>query len=271
MRLVSVVSTVALCVLSGERGFVRAQDDDGWDDEDDSLVVEDPEDELDSDIKEPPQMEEDTSLAEKADEHLSEKERKMRMALCIGVARERFLSNEAEMEKTVEMMKAIHNMEIEQAKEIIHINMIKNCYINFDEKVDIPAITAGDKDEEKYKAAVDKLISPPAMEEATKQPTLLSRQWDLIREVVEDERTKQSTLLGGDRVGLIGSKMGAFNKFLYFVSVFAAIFGGGYLLVRKLMQMEADKANKTKTKSSKKSSSSARASSAESAPIKKDQ
>jgi hypothetical protein len=266
MRLTSVVFGGALCLFAPN--YVRAEDEDdgGWDEEDDLTVTTD--DFVDSDIEEPPAMQEDTSLAEKADEHLSQGERKMRMALCIGVAREKFLENQEEMEKMLEMMKAIHKMEADQAREMIHINMIKNCYINFNEKEDIPAITSGDKDEDKYKETVSRLVAPPTGDDdSLKQHTLLTRQWDLIKEVVEAERSRQSDLLGGDRIGLVGSKMGAFNKLLYFVSVFAVIFGGGYLLVKKLMQLEAEK-NSKKTAKKKKSN---RDSSVESVPQKKDQ
>lgn len=156
------------------------------------------------------------------------------------------MSSEEEMKQAVEMMKSVHNMEAEQAREMIHINMIKNCYINFDEKEDIPALRAGETDEEQYKAVANKLVAPPAQQDATKQPTLLERQWNLIREVVDDERAKQTGATGG-KIEVIGSKMGGFSKFLYFVSVFAAIFGGGYFLVKKLMALEAEKTTKKKS------------------------
>ncbi len=260
MRLFSVISgVVTVCSL-----LAPVKCDDDWDEEDDLMVTTD--DEVDPDVEEPPLMTEDTTLAEKADAHLSEGERKMRMALCIGIAREKFLDTEEEMEKTIEMMQTIHKMETDQAREMIHINMIKNCYINFNEKEDIPAITAGEKEGEKYKEVVNRLILPPADDEgdSLKQHTLLTRQWDLIKDVVEKERKKQSSLFGADSVGLVGSKMGAFSKFLYFVAVFAAIFGGGYLLVKKLMQLEEEKNNKKNKKRK------SRDSSVESVPNKKD-
>jgi hypothetical protein len=262
--------TAAILSVIAIRG--RAEEDDGWEEDDDLITVETQENESaeEPEIEEPPRYEEDTTLAERADENLTDSERKMRMAMCIGIARERFMSSEEEMKQAVEMMKTLHQMEEDQAREMIHINMIKNCYLNFKENEDIPTLTAGENDEEKYKSVVNRLIAPPLVQVEGKQQTLLERQWELIRQVVEDERTRQTGQMGG-KFEVIGSKMSGFNKFLYFVSVFAAIFGGGYFLVRKLMALEAEKM--TKKKESKSAKKQQRESSQETATAsqKKDQ
>jgi len=262
--------TAAILSVIAIRG--RAEEYDGWEEDDDLITVETQENESaeEPEIEEPPRYEEDTTLAERADENLTDSERKMRMAMCIGIARERFMSSEEEMKQAVEMMKTLHQMEEDQAREMIHINMIKNCYLNFNEKEDIPTLTAGENDEEKYKSVVNRLIAPPLVQVEGKQQTLLERQWELIRQVVEDERTRQTAQMGG-KIEVIGSKMSGFNKFLYFVSVFAAIFGGGYFLVRKLMALEAEKM--TKKKESKSAKKQQRESSQETATAsqKKDQ
>jgi hypothetical protein len=244
----------SLILLVSAVAYVHANDeDDGWEEADDHTVTvetDEEEAETDPDVDAPPAYEEDTTLAEQADANLSEQERKTRMGLCIGIAREQFLSSEEEMEKAVEMMKTIHNMESDQAREMIHINMIKNCYLNFKEEEDLPALTksATEENKEVYQALVGKLVAPPAMPESEvrKQPTLLQRQWELIREVVEEERGRQTGPMGGAKIEVLGSNMSAFSKFMYFVSVFAAIFGGGYFLVRKLMELETAKVTKRK-------------------------
>ena len=221
---------------------------------------------------------EDSSLAEAADADLTEPEREMRMALCIGIARQKFHDNADMFKQTIETMMEIHKVEENQAAEMVHITMIKHCYINFDQENDIKLLTeATTKDgvtSESWNAVADRVISPPANEVPGTQSTLAARQWDLIRAFVEKERTKRDSEKKDSgssstksesgsgkkkesgrslpKLEVIGSQMGAFQKFLYFVAVFGAIFGGGYLLVKKLIQNEVDKESRKNRASKKK-------------------
>jgi hypothetical protein len=206
--------------------------DEEWelDDEDDAdLTV--------GDDERPP--EEDTSLAEAADASLTDTERKMRMALCFGIARQQFMENEEEMEKALEMIASLQNTDVTQAKELMHVNMIKNCYINFDQEKDIEIFANESVDKDAVKASMARLVAPSPKEEAGKQATLLQRQWDLLRDISKTEQERAQREFG--KIDFIGSNMGGFGQLLYFVTVFGAIFGGGYMLVKKLLQTESER------------------------------
>lgn len=201
-----------------------------------------------------PAFEEDTSLAESADANLSESERKLRMGICVSVARQKFAQTQEALKPVLDGMKEIHKLDDDQAAEMIHVSMIKNCYINMDQENDLPELIAATGDDEKWGALADRLIAPPAGEQASKQSTLAARHWEYVREYVESEHKNRRedgefNFSSMGKLNVIGSGMSGFQRFLYFVSVFGAIFGSGYLLVKKLIQKEVEKeSRKTKKK-----------------------
>lgn len=252
----TVFFSLVVC-LTVEKPVVLAEtaavEEETWDAEDDAdLTVADDEnlpeidDNADDEFEAPPEFTEDSSLAEEADADLTESQRKMRMAMCFGVARQKFVESKDEMEKAVEMVKSMHNIEEDQAREMIHVNMIKNCYINLNQEEDLKIFTNAEYDIEQVKETMNRLVGPSKKEQPGKQSTLADRHWNLIREIVEEERNRQQSDVG--KIEVLGSKMSPFNKFLYFVAVFGAIFCGGYVLVKKLMQIEAEKAIRRRTK-----------------------
>lgn len=185
------------------------------------------------------QMEEDSTLAENADAALSEPERKLRMALCLGLARQKFSQSADEMQQAVDMMTKMREIEEDEAREMIHVMMIKNCYINFNQETDLGVLS--EPNETAWTELVDRLIAPSPKEQKGKQSTLAPRQWELIRQVVDEEKKqkdKKQKPAEKPRIEVVGSNMGAFSKFIYFISVFGAIFGGGYFLVKRLMETE---------------------------------
>ena len=187
----------------------------------------------------------DTTLAETVDAELSDSERKIRMTLCIGIARERYKNDKDNLEDAISQMAEAANISKDQAVNELHVNMIKNCYLNLDQEADMSELTSGDED--KFDEVSARIIAPPAgSEDATGKPaTLLPRQWQLINDIVEAEKNNNddpyNEFANIGRMELIGSKMSGFQKFLYFVSVFGAVFGGGYLLVKKLIAFELEK------------------------------
>ena len=255
MRILKTVLLSVVVCLTVEKPVVLAETavEESLDAEDDAdLTVADEEnlpevdEAADDEFEAPPEFTEDSSLAEEADADLTEAQRKIRMAMCFGVARQKFVESKEEMEKAVEMVKSMHNIEEDQAREMIHVNMIKNCYINFDQEEDLKMFTNAEPDLEQIKQTMDRLVGPSPKEQPGKQSTLADRHWNLIREIVDEERDRQQSEFG--KIEVLGSKMSPFNKFLYFVAVFGAIFGGGYVLVKKLMQSEAEKSVRRRSK-----------------------
>jgi hypothetical protein len=212
----------------------------------------------------------DTTLAEKIDANMTEQERKLRMTLCIGLTREKFTTDS--LFEHTEKIAEITGMPKEQVANNMQLNMVKNCYLNLDVAKDMPELTSGDS--EKFKIVSEKVFAPPVAEETGEddsgtrrsQPTLLQRQWELIRDVIEseakdadsaddDDPYSEFTKMDRGRMEVIGSQMTSFQKFLYFVSVFGVVFGGGYLLVKKLIRHEMEKSATRKSKGSSRASS----------------
>lgn len=231
---------------------VDDDDDDDWSGID--VETEDDGDSGESDFDSASQEEGDTTLAELVDANLSHTEQKVRMTLCIGLARQRYATDMDHLKEAVSQMAESAGITEDQAVNQLHVNMIKNCYLNLDQANDLKELTSGDV--EKFNEISARVVGPPE-EEGDKPSTLLPRQWELIREVVEAEQNKSDD---GDndepykefanmgRMELIGSKMSGFQKFLYFVSVFGAVFGGGYLLVKRLIAYELEKNTKRVSK-----------------------
>ena len=186
----------------------------------------------------------DTTLAETVDANLSEAERKIRMTLCIGIARERYKNDRENLEDVIAQMAKEANISEDQAVNELHVNMIKNCYLNLDQETDMSELTSGDED--KFDQVSTRVVAPPSWS-GDKPATLLPRQWQLISDIVEAEKNNANNddpyneFANIGRMELIGSKMSGFQKFLYFVSVFGAVFGGGYMLVKKLVAFELEK------------------------------
>jgi hypothetical protein len=197
---------------------------------------------------EPAPLKTDFSLAESVDAEMSEVERRLRMTVCLGLARQKFQRSPEEMQEGVKRIAEAREMSAEQASELISISMIKNCYINFNAETDLGVLS--EQNESAWDEAMTRLISPPKGEIPGTSSQLLERQWDLLRQIVEEQDERVKEVAG--RIELPGSTMGGFQKFAYFVSVFGAIFGGGYFLVKKLM--EAEREPKKKTKDDKKKS-----------------
>ena len=253
MRIISAIAISAVSLVSvSPRLFVSAnepvveheEDDDDWAGIDVST-----EDEAGE-----PGTEQDSSLAEAADADLSEPERKMRMGICVSVARQKFARTRDMLKPIMDSMKELHKIDDDQASELIHVSMIKNCYINMDQGKDFPELISSTNDDEKWDEVADRLVAPPAGEEPGKQSTLAARHWEYVREFVENEKSGRES--GEDifdfsslgKINVIGSGMGTFQRFLYFVSVFGAIFGSGYLLVNKLIQKEVEKVTRKSKK-----------------------
>ena len=216
--------------------------------------------------KEP--VREDTTLAEAADADLTESERVMRMTLCIGLVRQKYAEDAEAMKTILESMAKLQEVTEEQAANAIHVNMLKNCYINFDMENDLKELA----DESKFSEIATRIVSPPTDEPEGTTSTLLQRQWELINTVLDkEEKNKTSEEKGnGDKtsgekktggkketgrmpkIEVIGSGMNGFQKFLYFISVFGAVFGSGYLVVKKMIGLEAEKQAKRNAKKDKK-------------------
>jgi len=254
MRFVKAAVILSVCLFGGIRA-TEVDDDEDWSEFE---VTDDDSGDIDSDsAEEAASFEGDTTLAETVDEKLSEPERKLRMTICIGVTREKFAIDNL-LEQS-EKLAELTGMSKEQVANNMQLNMVKNCYLNFDEKRDFLELTSGDP--ATFKEATSRVLAPPAseVEAEGKTTTLLKRQWDLIRDVIETEQKASSDKKKDDddpysefsnfgRMELIGSKMSSFQKFLYFVSVFGAVFGGGYLLVKKLIGYEIEKNQKRVSK-----------------------
>ena len=261
---VAAISAVAcwfqtpLIVAGDEAHSPEVEDDDDtdWDSFETSYADEDEE----SGETGTPSSEPDSSLVEAADADLSQDERKVRMGVCLSVGRQKFQRAKDMFEPILEQIQEQHKVDESQAIETILISLIKNCYINFNQETDLKDLIASADSEEKFDAISDRLIAPPVGELPGKQSTFASRHWDLIKEIIQkeqEERTTGKKKTTEDeipnfnqkeapqiKVNLVGSDMTGFQKFIYFVSVFGAIFGGGYLLVKKLIQREVEKDKK---------------------------
>jgi len=254
MRFLTTVFLSAVCVLFPSVPYVAGTAVDDDDDDDWSGIEVETEDDGDEDLSDAADTaavheQGDTTLAEAIDANLSHAERKIRMTMCIGIARQRYILDKDGFSEYVSKMAEAAGISEEQAVNELHVNMIKNCYLNLDQETDLKDLTSGDAD--KFDTVSARVIAPPASaEEGSKPATLLSRQWELISEIVEAEKNQGENGANDDpynefanigRMELIGSKMSGFQKFLYFISVFGAVFGGGYLLVKKLIAYELEK------------------------------
>lgn len=200
----------------------------------------------------------DTSLAEKVDENLSEDAKKLRMTVCLAIARKVYQLNQNELKDTVDSIVASMNVDEAQAVNHLHLSMIQNCYMNMDQEKDLKDLTSGDH--ETFVQLSERVIAPPqGYESGEKIPGITLEQRMLLHKIVEEEQEKvdkgaeaeedpYNEFANIGRMELIGSKMNGFQKFLYFVSVFGAVFGGGYLLVKKLIAHELEKNTKRVSK-----------------------
>lgn len=239
------VCGLSVAVVSAEETAVPAVAEDDDDDDTDWSQYEMPvEDEGDfDDFPEPAEeRKEDTTLAEAVDMHMDENQRQMRMAICIGIVRQKYADEKADMMKNIEALAKMQGVSEEEMSNMIHMNMIKNCYLNLDQEADIGLLS----DPESFASVSTKIVSPPANEPEGTASTLLSRQWELIRTFLDKEKEqggpgKAKPEITAPKIEILGSGMNGFQKFLYFVSVFGAIFGGGYLLVKKMVGLETAK------------------------------
>jgi hypothetical protein len=189
----------------------------------------------------------DTTLAESVDAELSEDQRQVRMALCIGVVRQKYDIDREEITKRIPSLAKLQGIKEEEVANAIHMNMLSNCYLNLNQDSDLPELA----DSGKFDAAASRVVGPPAGGDDKKSYTLLPRQWELVGKFLEDEKKGGNKKKSEPKVAKIevpGSGMNAFQKFLYFVSVFGAIFGGGYMLIRKMISVDAMNRNPVKAK-----------------------
>lgn len=251
MRFLNAVAVSSLLFAGSlHAGTVVDDDDDDWADFETETFDEEA---FDASNFAPKQ---DSSLAAAADAFLSAPQRKIRMALCIGLVRQKFASAKEDMQAVIAQVAQMQQVSEEQAAESIHIMMLKNCYINIDQASDLKALVEGDKFDE----VADRLVAKPAGEEEGAISTFTDYQWELIKDFLENEKKTKSEngggggggSTGGARMEVIGSKMGTLQKLLYFLAVFGSIFGGGYILVKKLMQYELEKSQKRGKKAEKK-------------------
>ncbi len=206
-------------------------------DDDDDLDFDDDDDDFDLDLEpsaesdEGTEVKEDTTLAEAADAGLSPVQRSVRMAACIGMVRHRISTKKEEVDKVIDQWKLMRQMTDEQAMDILHVTMLKNCYINLDQEADIKSFTS---DPEEFQSDIaDRVFSPPAGEAPGTQATLLQRQWDLVKDYIETE-SKFDEARQMPKIDLPGSSFGPFMKTIYFNTVFSAVFGGIYVMIQRL-------------------------------------
>lgn len=192
-----------------------------------------------------------TALARQADANLTSTERKVRMGLCIGLVRQKFAKSRESMEELIAQIAKLQEVTEEQAAESVHVMMITNCYINMDQARDLPELSNN------FDAVADRLTAPAVEGE---QNTLTDYQWELIKEFIEKEQSSETEKRErkermekrknadpkeqkeepkrGRPIEVIGSGMGTWTKLMYFIAVFGAIFGGGYVLVKKLAELQ---------------------------------
>jgi hypothetical protein len=120
--------------------------------------------------------------------------------------------------------------------------MIKNCFIKIDQETDIEAISKALNDENTaaWTEIAQRLVSKGS-EEDKESLDFAPRHWELIREIVQEERREKSKAAAAPKITVIGSGMTNAQKVIYLMVVFGIIFGGGYWLVKKLIQKELDK------------------------------
>jgi hypothetical protein len=224
----------------------EARDDDvaGKEEEDELEVEEDYEEELKKLMDEVESMKNKT-VEISVDEDLTEPARKIRMSVCLDVARGIFASSKPQMDESIAQIKEAYSVDEDKAAEMVHVAMIKNCFIKIDQDTDIEAISKALNEEntEAWTEIAQRLVSKGATdsEEGKDSLDFAPRHWELIREILQEERREKSKAAAAPKITVIGSGMTNAQKVIYLMVVFGIIFGGGYLLVKKLIQKELDK------------------------------
>lgn len=222
--------------VAEEEKVEQPEDDDvDWDDEDEVNAL----------------IDENSGSEISLDANLSDSDRKVRMSACIDVARSVFAGSKDEIQATIDALKEAYKLEDEKAIEMMHIAMIKNCYINFDQEKDVEAIMKVLKEENSnaWKELSNRLVSKPEDEDESGSE-FAPRHWELIRQIIYEENDQKRKETVAPKIKVVGSDMTSLQKVLYLMVVFGSIFGGGYWLVKKLIKKELDKQNKRGKKKS---------------------
>jgi len=184
------------------------------------------------------------------DKNLSEEEKKLRMKTCISLARDVFVQAEERMKNWIDYLMKKESLEEERAVETVHISMIKTCYISMRQDSDIEELKTAEKEGNTHEwiSIASRLVFIPPEDDVQQYGEFAPSHWEMIRQIIFEETQQKRKEQAAPKIKVIGSDMNALQKVLYLMLVFGAIFGGGYWLVKKLIQKDLDKQAKRNKK-----------------------
>jgi hypothetical protein len=158
-----------------------------------------------------------------ADKNLTETEKETKMLFCLETARSRLVNEDDEKVKefVTSFSKQLTGIEDRQILEYLHMEVIKNCYL----EGDINTIKAGGD-------SADAMLFPSV---GTRNKNLHKSQWDILNSVLEKQRKTGRAKIEMD---VFGSKMSYPMKIGYMIVVLLFVFGIAYWLVLQLTKME---------------------------------